>query len=167
MAAERTLRSYLWSIGLILALLLTEGSGGLAAPQPRAALRRASQRGTPRVTQVGKASWYGSHHQGRKTASGERFYQHELTAAHRTLPLGTTAKVTNLETGQAVQVTINDRGPHAKGRIIDLSRGAAQRIGLKKDGTTRVSVEATPRVQESQTAWAPGGQSKKARKKPA
>jgi rare lipoprotein A len=66
-----------------------------------------------------------------------------------------------------VQVTINDRGPHAKGRIIDLSRGAAQRIGLKKDGTTRVSVEATPRVQESQTAWAPGGQSKKARKKPA
>ena len=167
MAAERTLRSALWRLGLILALLLIEGNGGLAAPQPHVALRRASQRGILRIKQVGKASWYGAHHQGKKTASGERFHPHELTAAHRTLPLGTTAKVTNLETGQAVQVTINDRGPHAKGRIIDLSHGAAQRIGLKKDGTTRVSVEASPRVQESQTAWAPHGQSKKARKKPA
>ena len=151
MAAGRTLCSSLWRIGFILALLLTEGSGGLAAPQPRAALRQASHRGIPRVKHVGKASWYGSHHQGKKTASGERFHHQELTAAHRTLPLGTRAKVTNLETGQAVQVTINDRGPHATGRIIDLSRGAAQRIGMKKDGTTRVRVEASPLVQESQT----------------
>ena len=107
---------------------------------------------THRVNQVGKASWYGPGRQGKKTASGERFHPQQLTAAHRTLPLGTRAKVTNLETGQAVQVTINDRGPRAKGRIIDLSQAAAQKIGLKKDGNARVRVEASPSRQVAQAA---------------
>lgn len=165
MATGYTLRSYIWRVGLILSLLLAEGSSGLAAPKPRASLRLASHGVRPRVKQVGKASWYGPKHQGKKTASGERFRPQQLTAAHPTLPLGTRAKVTNLDTGQAVQVKINDRGPQAKGRIIDLSRAAAQRIGLKKDGTTRVKVEASPLSQGSQTALAPRWQAKKAQKK--
>ena len=154
MAAGRTFCSSSWRVALLLALLLTTGSTGLAAPKPRAALRLAAHGGPPRIRQVGKASWYGSKQQGKQTASGERFHQHQLTAAHRTLPLGTIAKVTNLETGQAVQVKITDRGPHAKGRIIDLSRAAAQRIGLKQDGTARVRVEASPRAPRSQSAVA-------------
>ena len=145
--------------------IIGAGSSGLAAPKPRASLRLASHGVRPRVQQVGKASWYGSKHQGKKTASGERFRPQQLTAAHPTLPLGTIAKVTNLDTGQAVQVKINDRGPQAKGRIIDLSRAAAQRIGLKKDGATRVKVEASPLSQGSQTALAPRWQAKKAQKK--
>jgi rare lipoprotein A len=94
------------------------------------------------TTQVGLASWYGKPHQGRKTASGERFARGKLTAAHRSLPLGTKVKVTNLRTKQHVVVKINDRGPYGgrNGRIIDLSEAAAQRIGLRERGTERVQV---------------------------
>jgi rare lipoprotein A len=92
--------------------------------------------------QVGWASWYGTHHQGRKTASGERFSRSQLTAAHRSLPLGTKVQVTNLRTGQHVVVKINDRGPHGGGkrRIIDLSEAAARRIGLSPRGVDLVRV---------------------------
>ena len=99
----------------------------------------------PKVEQVGNASWYGPAQDGKETASGETFDQNALTAAHPTLPLGTIAVVTNLETGKSVEVTINDRGPYAKGRKIDLSRAAAQRIGMTKKGVTRVKIVATPR----------------------
>ncbi|HZT35919.1 MAG TPA: septal ring lytic transglycosylase RlpA family protein [Nitrososphaera sp.] len=98
--------------------------------------------GKPVVEQVGEASWYGKGFQGKKTASGETFNQHELTAAHPTLPLGTEANVTNLETGKSVEVEINDRGPYTKGRDIDLSKEAAKEIGLKKGGATPVKIEA-------------------------
>ena len=93
-------------------------------------------------TQVGLASWYGKPHQGKKTASGERFSRSQLTAAHRSLPLGTKVQVTNLRTGQEVVVRINDRGPHAGGkrRIIDLSEAAAKRIGLAPRGVELVQV---------------------------
>jgi rare lipoprotein A (peptidoglycan hydrolase) len=86
--------------------------------------------------QRGWASWYGPGFAGRPTASGERFSPQALTAAHRSWPLGTQARVTNLETGQQVEVTINDRGPFAdpERRVIDLSRAAAQRIGLVRQG---------------------------------
>jgi rare lipoprotein A (peptidoglycan hydrolase) len=94
------------------------------------------------VEQVGEASWYGKDFQGKKTSSGETFNQHDLTAAHPTLPMGTKAKVTNLETGKSVQVEINDRGPHRKGRDIDLSKEAAEEIGMKKDGAAPVKIEA-------------------------
>jgi rare lipoprotein A len=98
--------------------------------------------GPSKTKQVGLASWYGKHHQGRKTASGERFSRGQLTAAHRSLPLGTKVKVTNLRTGQDVVVTINDRGPHGGGkrRIIDLSEAAAKRIGLVQRGVEQVQV---------------------------
>ncbi len=78
----------------------------------------------------GIASWYGPGFHGRKTASGERFNQNALTAAHRSLPFGTKVKVTNLRNGRSVVVKINDRGPHVRGRIIDLSAGAAKVIGV-------------------------------------
>jgi peptidoglycan lytic transglycosylase len=92
-------------------------------------------------TQIGLASWYGSHWHGKKTASGKPFNMRGYTAAHRSLPLGTVAKVTNLENGKGVIVKINDRGPYIKGRIIDLSHAAARSIGLLKGGTVKVKVQ--------------------------
>lgn len=94
------------------------------------------------VEQVGEASWYGKGFHGKKTASGEKFDQNDLTAAHPTLPLGTEATVTNLETGKSVEVEINDRGPYTKGRDLDLSRKAAKEIGMTKDGAAPVKIEA-------------------------
>ena len=91
----------------------------------------------------GVASWYGKAHQRRKTASGERFdAYHGLTAAHKTLPFNVCAEVENLRTGQSVVVRINDRGPFAKGRVIDLSQQAASEIGLTRSGVAKVRVEA-------------------------
>ena len=92
--------------------------------------------------QRGWASWYGPGFAGQPTASGERFSPQALTAAHRLLPLGTRARVTNLETGQQVEVTINDRGPFAdpERRVIDLARAAAQLIGLGRQGVGPVRV---------------------------
>lgn len=90
--------------------------------------------------QIGKASWYGPGFHGRKTASGQPFDPNRLTAAHRHLPLGTKARVTNLGNGKVIEVTINDRGPHGGGRIIDLSRAAARQLAM--GGTALVSIEA-------------------------
>jgi rare lipoprotein A len=92
--------------------------------------------------QVGMASWYGNRFHGRETASGERFSMMQLTAAHRNLPLGTKVIVTNLATNEAVEVKINDRGPfwETGRRIIDLSRAAADTIGLLSRGVGRVQV---------------------------
>ncbi|MDS4026548.1 MAG: septal ring lytic transglycosylase RlpA family protein [Candidatus Contendobacter sp.] len=92
--------------------------------------------------QVGKASWYGPGFYGRRTASGQTFDPHRLTAAHPRLPLGSRARVTNLGNGRAVEVTINDRGPHGGGRIIDLSRAAARQLAM--GGTALVSIETLP-----------------------
>jgi rare lipoprotein A len=88
----------------------------------------------------GSASWYGPGFQGKKTASGERFNMNLLTAAHPSLPLGTIVKVRSLTTGREVTVKINDRGPFANGRIIDLSRAAALKIGMIKNGHDEVEV---------------------------
>ncbi|MCP5195938.1 MAG: septal ring lytic transglycosylase RlpA family protein [Gammaproteobacteria bacterium] len=91
------------------------------------------------IKKVGKASWYGPRFRGKRTASGERFNPKKFTAAHRRLPLGTRVKVTNLENGKTVKVQINDRGPYHGGRIIDLSRAAAQQLSM--DGVARVRLE--------------------------
>jgi len=88
----------------------------------------------------GMASYYGSELAGRRTASGERFDPADLTAAHRTLPFGSKVRVTNTRTGQSVVVRINDRGPFARGRVIDVSRAAASRIGLIGPGHGEVSL---------------------------
>ena len=103
--------------------------GAYEAPPPRAEV------------QVGFATWYGARFAGRKTANGERFDPLRLTAAHRTLPFGTLVEVTRVDTGQTVRVRITDRGPFGhEDRIIDLSRGAAERIDLVKSGVARVEL---------------------------
>jgi len=88
----------------------------------------------------GRASWYGREFQGSPTASGEPFNMHALTAAHRSLPLGSYAQVRNLDNGRSVVVRINDRGPHARRRTIDLSYAAAQEIAMVASGTAQVEV---------------------------
>jgi rare lipoprotein A len=108
-----------------------EGAYEAPAPKPRAEV------------QDGNATWYGAAFAGRKTASGEPFNPLALTAAHRTLPFGTWVEVTRVDTGASVRVRITDRGPYAapgQHRIIDLSRGAAERIDLVRSGVTRVEL---------------------------
>jgi rare lipoprotein A len=91
--------------------------------------------------EVGFASWYGGKFHGRRTASGEVYDMHQLTAAHKTLPLGTSVIVTHVHNGKSVQVTINDRGPFVRGRIIDLSYAAAQALKMVEEGVAKVRVE--------------------------
>ncbi len=91
--------------------------------------------------ELGDASYYAAPYHGRATASGERFDTHKLTAAHRTLPFGTRVKVTNLKNGRTVVVTITDRGPFKRGRVIDVSERAARDLGFVREGTARVRVD--------------------------
>lgn len=91
--------------------------------------------------QKGNASWYGREFQGKKTASGEKFNMNDFTAAHKTLPLGSVVLVKNLENGKTVKVRINDRGPFAKGRIIDLSHAAAKKLDMVSAGEAPVSIK--------------------------
>lgn len=97
----------------------------------------ASPAGSTLFQQCGKASWYSL---GGTTASGEPADPDGLTAAHRTLPFGTLVEVTNLSNGRSVTVRINDRGPFAKGRVIDVTRAAAKELGFIRKGVTRVKV---------------------------
>ncbi|MGH6946363.1 MAG: septal ring lytic transglycosylase RlpA family protein, partial [Kiloniellales bacterium] len=92
-------------------------------------------------SETGIASWYGPGFHGKSTANGERFDQNDLTAAHRTLPLPSMVRVTNLDNGRSIKVRVNDRGPFRGGRIIDLSRRAAQLLGFERQGTAKVLVE--------------------------
>ena len=94
--------------------------------------------------EVGEASWYGPGFQGQETANGETFDQKDMTAAHPSLPMGTKANVTNLENGKKIEVRINDRGPYADNRVIDLSSAAANKLDMKDDGTTQVKIETKP-----------------------
>lgn len=96
---------------------------------------------------TGMSSWYGGRFNGRKTANGERFNMNELTAAHKTLPFGTLLKVTNLETQKSVIVRINDRGPYHGRRVLDLSFGAAQKIGLAQSGVAMVEARVVEKKQ--------------------
>jgi rare lipoprotein A (peptidoglycan hydrolase) len=95
----------------------------------------------PQSSTIGVASWYGPGFNGKHTASGEIYDQEDLTAASTTLPLGTRALVTNLQNGRSVEVRINDRGPFAKGRKIDLSHAAANALGILNPGTARVRID--------------------------
>ena len=90
---------------------------------------------------TGVVSWYGDKFHGRKTASGEKYDKHELTAAHKSLPFGTKVKVTNIRNGKSVVVEINDRGPYAKSRVLDLSQAAFSEIGHTNTGVMKVEYE--------------------------
>ncbi len=95
-------------------------------------------------SESGIASWYGQDFQGRRTANGERYDMNQLTAAHRTLPMPSAVRVTNLDNGRSVVLRINDRGPFARGRIIDVSRRAAGLLGFRNQGTAKVRVDILP-----------------------
>jgi peptidoglycan lytic transglycosylase len=136
-----------WSLGAAAVALLVYGgaviqdAGRPAQPQPVAATETAPPaEGPAGPAHRGQASWYGSDFQGSPTASGEPFNMNALTAAHRTLPLGSYARVKNLDNGRSVVVRINDRGPHARRREIDLSYAAAQEIEMVAEGTAPVEV---------------------------
>lgn len=107
----------------------------MPAPQPGPGPKVA-----PRPAMTGTASWYGKAHHGQQTASGETYDMHALTAAHRSLPLGTRVLVTNLKNDRSVEVRINDRGPFVRGRILDLSYAAARALGSLSDGAFRVKL---------------------------
>lgn len=111
---------------------------GAAVAFPDAAAQAGA--GKP-FTETGTASWYGSEHQHRRTASGERFDMHQFTAAHPWLPLGTFVRVTRLSNHRSVVVRINDRGVGYNGRIIDLSAQAARELGMFRQGVAPVRLE--------------------------
>jgi rare lipoprotein A len=112
-----------------------------STPAPPTASPPAPARPSAAGVQTGKASWYGDAHQGKKTANGELYDMHTLTAAHRTLPFGTRLRVTNVDNGRSVVVRVNDRGPFAPGRLIDVSRAAALELGVLGAGLFAVRVE--------------------------
>jgi len=97
-------------------------------------------------TQSGQGSYYADKFAGKRTASGAPYRPGKLTAAHNTLPFGTKIKVTNAKTGRSVKVTVNDRGPHVKGRIVDLSKKAANKIGLVEAGVAPVQLKVVKAV---------------------
>lgn len=103
--------------------------------------RQLAERGRPGFRQTGVASWYGPGFHGRRTANGEIFDMNALTAAHRRLPFGTIVVVESHDTRKTVRVRINDRGPFVRGRILDLSRAAAERLGLIGTGTATVTLQ--------------------------
>lgn len=108
--------------------------------------RTQPQRADGRVIGSGEASYYGDEFAGQETASGEHFNPAEMTAAHRTLPLGSRVRVTNEQNGRSVIVRVNDRGPYTKGRIMDVSEGAAQKLGMTDSGTAQVELEVLPKT---------------------
>lgn len=122
-------------VTLALASLFISGSTIFFSPAVSAEPVEASGK----VIQSGRASWYGPGFHGRRTASGETFNTNDLTAAHRTLPFGTKVRVVNKKTGRSVVVRINDRGPYAHGRVIDLSKASAQAIGISGIGAVDVA----------------------------
>jgi rare lipoprotein A len=101
----------------------------------------AHEKTAPAWKQSGRVSWYGPGFHGRRTASGEIFDTNALTMAHRTLPLGSRVRVTNLDNGRSIVLRVNDRGPYVRGRIGDLSHAAATRLGFVEDGLVRARIE--------------------------
>ena len=135
------------SVGLLLAGCGGGGIHRLVADTPVKLGRPYAVRGQtyvptddPNYDQIGEASWYGNAEQGNHTASGETFYRQRPSAAHKTLPLPSIVEVTNLANGKKLRVRLNDRGPFVDGRLIDLSRGAAEKLGFDRQGVAKVRV---------------------------
>ncbi len=131
-------------ITLLFLALAAQSCATLSPLNSRGKVEWSPQEASPKQTviaiQRGTASWYGPGFQGKKTAIGDDFDQTKLIAAHKTFPLGSKAKVTNLNNGNSVEVEIMDRGPFMEGRIIDLSKAAAEKLGIIGAGTAPVQV---------------------------
>jgi rare lipoprotein A len=125
--------------GLILALAVA----GCASPTPVRTMMPVPPSSKP-LAETGRASWYGEPHHGRRTANGERFDMHALTAAHPSLPFGTRLRVVNLDNEREVEVRVNDRGPSIPGRILDLSYAAARALQAIEAGIIRVRFTVLP-----------------------
>jgi rare lipoprotein A (peptidoglycan hydrolase) len=125
------------------------GSANVQKASIESGVKEKSPKPTTKYTFRGTASWYGPGFHGKKTASGEIYDQTKFTAAHKTLPLGSKARVTNLDNGSSVVVEINDRGPFVNGRILDVSRAAAGALGFAESGTAPVRVELIAEPTES------------------
>jgi rare lipoprotein A len=134
------------ALALLVAVAACTAVPPLPAPPAPAAVEQ------PTYAETGMASWYGRDHQGKKTAAGERFDMNQLTAAHRTLPLNTTVRVTNIDNQKTVKVRINDRGPYVRTRIIDLSSRAARALDIVDDGTAKVRLEVFASDQDAEAA---------------
>ena len=110
-------------------------------PKPKLAYPLEAGPGSPGSTQIGKASFYARRFSGRRMADGRRYSPHGIAAASKTLPIGTVAKITNLQTNDSAIVQVEDRGPHVPGRIIDVSTRIAQELRMKRDGVIEVAVQ--------------------------
>jgi rare lipoprotein A len=127
---------------IILGFLLLSGCATVSPPAPGYALYESK----PVAVQIGKASYYGGRWIGRLTANGEHYHSQDCTAAHKKLPFNTMVKVTNLKNGKSVIVRINNRGPYAKGRILDLSVVAAKKIDMIREGIVPVRAEVLKKI---------------------
>jgi len=138
-ASTRGTKGLLFPVLFLLILQFTPARAAAQDPNHSPAIHT-----TPAKAQSGLdgiASFYGQNHQGKKTANGEIFDMNQLTAAHRSLPFGAKIKVTNLSNNRSVIVRINDRGPYIRGRVIDLSQAAAERLKMIQDGIVKVKIE--------------------------
>src|SRR5271166_1691404 len=139
---------------LLLTTALGAAPGNNKTPDSKHGIPRQTQDAIKPVPtrkfQVGRASWYGRIFQHKKTASGEPYDMHDFTAAHRTLPLGSWVKVTDLKTDRSVVVRINDRGPVLKNRIIDLSYSAAKMLGMGGIDRVQLDVIETPLIAQNE-----------------
>lgn len=140
----KTFRIAISSLGLLAATLANAQQAAAPAAEPAKPAAAAAPAASPAPAgdaTSGTAAWYGRKFAGRKTASGQRFNPHAMTAAHPTLAFGTRVKVTNTKNKRSVVVTINDRGPTSPGRIIDVTQAAAKKLGFIRAGLTDVTLE--------------------------
>lgn len=147
------------SVPLAIAVLSVSCAGKAPPARPSTAelLNTPSPSPTPVPGQIyretGISSWYGKDFHGRKTANGETYDMYGISAAHRTLPLGTSIRVTNLDNYKSVKLKVNDRGPFAKSRVLDLSYGAAKELGFVAQGTAKVRIETLEEIRESSLSY--------------
>ena len=130
-----------WRLAVVVFLGLVIGASGCSSGRPQTVPTEPTKPRSEGWTEKGDASWYGEPYHGRRTASGEVYDMHQMTAAHRSLPFDTMVRVTRRDNGAEVEVRVNDRGPFIKGRIIDLSFAAAKVIGLDIDGVAPVKLK--------------------------
>ncbi len=140
-------------------LAMVIGASGCASSGPKTVPTEPTRARSQGWTEKGDASWYGKPYHGRRTASGEIYDMHEMTAAHRSLPFGTEVRVRRRDTGAEVEVRITDRGPFIKGRIIDLSFAAAKVIGLDIDGVAPVKLKVLGQSRKPRSSTTEGSSS--------